>query len=77
MKTHKIKTFIGLSVLAIAAVVFGSACGKAKAQDDTQITSKTIKPAETATPYKPLKRVSRDIIKPEPKDEAVAIKTKQ
>jgi hypothetical protein len=77
MKTQSIKMFIGLLILALAA--FGSACsfGKATAQNQPS-APKTVRAAEpTPTPYKPLKRVSRDIIKSETKDEAVKIKAKQ
>ena len=69
--------FIGLFILALAA--FGSACsfGKAVAQNPQNAPKTTVKPTATATPYKPLKRVSRDIIKPETKEKAVEVKAKQ
>jgi hypothetical protein len=77
MKIERIKMFIGLFVLICAA--FGSACSFGKATAQSQPSQpKTIRPTETPTPpYKPLKRVSRDIIKTENKDETVAIKAKQ
>ena len=77
MKTQRLKLFIGLFVLAFAA--FGSACslGKATAQNPPD-EPKKLRPTESPTPpYKPLKRVSRDVIKPEPKNEAVPVKAKQ
>jgi hypothetical protein len=77
MKTQSIKMFIGLLILAFTA--FGSACsfGKATAQNPPS-EPKINRPAEpTPTPYKPLKRVSRDIIKDESKTETVKIKAKQ
>jgi hypothetical protein len=77
MKIERIKMFIGLFVLACAA--FGSACGfgKETAQNQPGAT-KIVRPTETPTPpYKPLKRVSKDVIKSENKDEAVTIKAKQ
>jgi hypothetical protein len=76
MKMQRFKMFIGLFILAFAA--FGSACsfGKATAQK-TQSTSSNIKPPPTATPYKPLKRVSKDVIKSETKDETVKIEAKK
>jgi hypothetical protein len=77
MKTQSIKMFIGLLILAFAA--FGSACsfGKATAQNQPG-EPKIVRAAEpTPTPYKPLKRVSRDIIKDESKPETVKIKAKQ
>lgn len=69
MKKQHIKIFIGLFLLTLTA--FGAACG-AGAQ-----TARTprIKSNESPTPeYKPLKRVSRDVIKSETKDDAVKIK---
>lgn len=68
--------FIGLFILAFAA--FGSACssGKTTAQQ-TQSTATNIKPPPTATPYKPLKRVSKDVIKSETKEETVKVEAKQ
>jgi hypothetical protein len=77
MKTQSIKTFIGLLILAFA--VFGSACsfGKATAQSQTDAPKTTRAAEPTPTPYKPLKRVSRDIIKEENKPETVKIKAKQ
>ena len=61
MKTQHIKMFIGLFLLALTA--FGAACSAGAPQ-----TAQTprIKPNESLTPeYKPLKRVSRDVIKSE------------
>lgn len=77
MKIQQIKMFIGLFILAFAA--FGSACGigKETAQNPPN-EPKKIRPTETPTPpYKPLKRVSRDVIKTEPKDEAAPVKVKK
>jgi hypothetical protein len=76
MKTQRFKMVVGLFILASAA--FGSACGFGKATaQKTQSTTTNIKPPATATPYKPLKRVSKDVIKPEPKDETVKVEAKQ
>ena len=77
MKTQQIKMFTGLLILAFAA--FGSACSFGKATAQSQPSQpKTVRAAEpTPTPYKPLKRVSRDVIKSENKDEVVKIKAKQ
>ena len=72
MKTQKVKMFIGTFLLAFAA--FGAACSSGTTQ-----TAQTprVKPVESPTPaYKPPKRVSRDVIKTETKEEAVKIKTK-
>lgn len=77
MKTQRIKMFTGSLIVALAA--FGSACsfGKATAQNPPGET-RPARPTETPTPgYKPLKRVSRDIIKSESKDETVKVKVKQ
>ncbi|HEY0426191.1 MAG TPA: hypothetical protein VGC76_00165 [Pyrinomonadaceae bacterium] len=77
MKTQRFKMFVGLFILASAA--FGSACGLGKTvAQNPENEPKTIRPTETPTPpYKPLKRVSRDVIKSENKDEAAAVKVKQ
>lgn len=77
MKTQRIKLFIGLLILALTA--FGSACsfGKATAQNP-QGEPRAARPTESPTPaYKPLKRVSRDIIKSETKAEPVKAKVKK
>jgi hypothetical protein len=77
IKTQRIKMFVGLLMLASAA--FGSACsfGKATAQNPQQET-RAPRPTETPTPaYKPLKRVSRDIIKTDAKDETAKVKAKR
>jgi ABC-type oligopeptide transport system substrate-binding subunit len=77
MKMQRIKMLTGLLVLASAA--FGSACstGKATAQQ-TENPTKTVRPTETPTPpYKPLKRVSRDVIKTDTKDETQTVKVKK
>ena len=72
MKIQRIKMFIGLCLLALVAV--GAACSSGSAAT-AQIPR--IKSAESPTPeYKPLKRVSRDVIKSESKEEAVKIKAK-
>jgi hypothetical protein len=71
-KTQRIKIFIGTLLLALVAA--GSACssGTATAQQTPRI-----KPAGSPTPeYKPPKRVSRDIIKSETKEEPVKVKAK-
>lgn len=71
IKTQKVKMFVGVFLLAFAA--FGSACSS----DTTTAQTPRIKRAESPTPeYKPPKRVSRDIIKTETKEEAVKVKTK-
>lgn len=70
-KTQRIKTFIGISLLAAAA--FASACSSGV----TTAQTPRVKAAESPTPeYKPPKRVSRDVIKTETKEEAVKVKTK-
>lgn len=66
------KIFIG--TLLLAFVAFGAACSK----DTTTAQTPRVKPAESPTPeYKPPKRVSRDIIKTETRDEPVKVKAKQ
>lgn len=62
--------FIGLCLLALTA--FGAACSGSAPQ-----TAQTprIKPKESPTPeYKPLKRVSRDVIKSENQPETMKVK---
>lgn len=71
IKTQRIKKFIGLCLLTFVA--FGAACSSGK------ITAQTphVKSTESPTPeYKPPKRVSRDIIKTEAKEEPKKDKTK-
>ncbi len=64
--------FIGLFLLTLAAL--GTACSSGAA---TTAQTSRIKPVESPTPeYKPLKRVSRDIIKSETKEEVVKVKTR-
>ena len=83
MKKEQLKMYIGLLILALAA--FGSsACSasRAEAHKTETATTTTVKPTVTPTPYKPLKRVSRDIIKTDAKDEPaketpVKVKAKQ
>lgn len=70
MKTKHVKIFIALFTLALA--VFVSACGSSQ---NTQ--TRTYKPSETSTPYKPLKRVSKDVIKSETKAETVKVEAKK
>ena len=68
-KTPEIKKFIGLFLLAFA--LMSAACSAEK------ITAQTprIKVVESPTPeYKPLRRVSRDIIKTDAKPETVKVK---
>lgn len=71
-KTQPIKMIIGISLLAITA--FGAACSTGR----TTAQTPRVKPAQSSpTPeYKPPKRVSRDVIKTETKDEKVTVKTK-
>jgi hypothetical protein len=70
-KTERIKMFIGALLLGFAA--FGSACSSGTATAQTP----RVKPVESPTPeYKPPKRVSRDVIKSETKEEAVKVKAK-
>ena len=62
-KTQRINNLIWLLLLALIAV--GSACslGKANAQRPTSAETVRRQPTESPTPaYKPLKRVSRDVI---------------
>ena len=69
MKTQHIKMFIGLFLLALTA--FGAACGAGAPTAQTP----RIKSSESPTPeYKPLKRVSRDVIKTETQNEPVKVK---
>ena len=68
-KTERIKIFIGVLLITFAAL--GSACSSGTATAQTP----RVKPAASPTPeYKPPKRVSRDVIKTETKDEAVKVK---
>ncbi|HEY8560998.1 MAG TPA: hypothetical protein VIL74_11555 [Pyrinomonadaceae bacterium] len=68
-KTERIKIFIGSLLLTLAAL--GSACSSGTATAQTP----RVKPVASPTPeYKPPKRVSRDIIKTENKEEAVKVK---
>ena len=61
--------FIGALLLTCAAL--GSACSSGTATAQTP----RVKAAESPTPeYKPPKRVSRDVIKTETKEEAVKVK---
>lgn len=71
-KTQQIKTSIGITLLALAA--FASACstGTTTAQTPRARTAESSPTPE----YKPPKRVSRDIIKTETKDEPVKPETK-
>lgn len=70
-KTQRIKIYLGTLLLAFAVAASACSSGAATAQ-----TSR-IKPAESPTPeYKPPKRVSRDVIKTEAKNEPVKTKTK-
>ena len=70
-KTERIKMSIGALLLAFAAL--GSACSSGTATAQTP----RVKPATSPTPeYKPPKRVSRDIIKTETKEEPVKVKAK-
>lgn len=77
MKTQQIKILIGILMLAVIAV--GSACSSGKAETQKmQSTTAGIKPNETPTPdWKPQKRVSKDIINTETKNEPTKIKTKK
>jgi hypothetical protein len=68
-KTERIKMFIGALLLASAAISSACSSGTATAQ------TPRVKAAQSPTPeYKPPKRVSRDVIKTETKDEAVKVK---
>jgi hypothetical protein len=70
IKTQQVKMFIGLFLLAVTAL--GAACGAAPQQ-----TAQTprIKSNVSPTPeYKPLKRVSRDVIKSDTQSETVKVK---
>lgn len=70
-KKQQIQMFIGGILLAIT--VAGSACSTQRATAQTP----RVKAASSPTPeYKPPKRVSRDIIKNETKDELVKAKAK-
>jgi hypothetical protein len=70
IKTQRIKMFIGLSLLALTMV--GAACSSSR----TTAQVPRVKSAESPTPeYKPLKRVSKDIIKSDVKEEAVKVKS--
>jgi hypothetical protein len=70
-KTQQIKTYIGVLLLAFAVV--GSACSTGT----TTAQTPRVKPASSPTPeYKPPKRVSRDVIKTETKDEKEKNKAK-
>jgi ABC-type glycerol-3-phosphate transport system substrate-binding protein len=72
MKTQRLKMFIGLFLLAFVAL--SAACSSAPA---TTAQTPRIKSAESPTPeYKPLKRVSRDVIKSETKEDVVKVKAK-
>lgn len=77
MKTQKIKILIGLFTLTVA-VVIGSACGSGKtATQNTQSSTVSVRPTETPTPeWKQQKRVSKDVINTETKNEPTKIKTK-
>ena len=68
-KTQRIKMFIGAALLGFTA--FGAACSIGT----TTAQTPRVKPVESPTPeYKPPKRVSRDIIKSESKEEPVKVK---
>jgi hypothetical protein len=68
-KTQGIKMFIGASLLALTA--FGASCSTGT----TTAQTPRVKPVESPTPeYKPPKRVSRDIIKSENKEQPVKVK---
>jgi len=77
MKTQQIKILIGIFMLAMIAL--GSACSSGKTvTQETQNPAASIKPNETPTPdWKPQKRVSKDIISTETKNEPTKIKTKK
>ena len=66
--TERIKMYIGALILASAAVSSACSSGTATAQ------TPRVRPVESPTPeYKPPRRVSRDVIKTETKDEAVKV----
>lgn len=70
-KTQRIKIFIGTSLLAFTA--FGAACSTGT----TTAQTPRVKSAASPTPeYKPPKRVSRDVITTETKDNPVKVKSK-
>jgi hypothetical protein len=70
-KTQRIKMYLGTLLLAFTA--FGAACSTGT----TTAQTPRVKRAESPTPeYKPPKRVSRDIIKTETKEEPVKVKAK-
>jgi curli biogenesis system outer membrane secretion channel CsgG len=70
-KKYPLKTFIATALLAFAAL--GSACSTGT----TTAQTPRVKPAASPTPeYKPPKRVSRDVIKTDTKDEAVKTQAK-
>jgi hypothetical protein len=70
-KQERIKMFIGTLLLAFAAL--GSACSSGTATAQTP----RVRAAQSPTPeYKPPKRVSRDVIKTETKEEPVKATTK-
>ena len=68
-KTERIKMFIATLLLACAAASSACSSGTATAQ------TPRVRPVSSPTPeYKPPKRVSRDVIKTETKDEPVKVK---
>jgi ABC-type glycerol-3-phosphate transport system substrate-binding protein len=68
-KTQRIKLSIGALLLALTA--FGAACSTGT----TTAQTPRVKVASSPTPeYKPPKRVSRDVIKNETKEEPVKVK---
>ena len=71
-KTQRIKMFIGTFLLALTAL--GSACSTGT----TSAQTPRVRAAQSPTPeYKPPKRVSRDVIKTETKEEPVKVKAKK
>ena len=71
-KTQRIKICLGTLLLAFVAISSACSSGTTTAQQTPRV-----KLAESPTPeYKPPKRVSRDIIKSEPKEEPVKVKSK-
>jgi hypothetical protein len=70
-KKQQIQMFIGGILLAL--IVAGSACSTQRATAQAP----RVRAAQSPTPeYKPPRRVSRDVIKTETKDEPVKVKAK-
>jgi hypothetical protein len=78
MKSKRIETIFYLLLIALTALASACSMDKISAQQTAPRQAATTAPTESPTPgYKPLKRVSRDIIDSDKKAEPAKNKTKK